>query len=75
MLNTCIFVGRITTEIELKKTKKENSCCNFQMAIKRTYSDVADFPPLSVYGKLAEFFAPMLKRAICSAFGRVIARL
>lgn len=54
MLNTCIFVGRITTEIELKKTKKENSCCNFQMAIKRTYSDEADFPPLSVYGKLAE---------------------
>lgn len=54
MINNCIFVGRISTELELKKTKNKMSCCNFQMAIRRSYNDEADFPPLSVYGKLAD---------------------
>ncbi|SCX15420.1 Single-strand binding protein family protein [Ruminococcaceae bacterium P7] len=62
MLNTCIFVGRVSTEIELKKTKNQKSCCNFQMAVRRSYSDEADFPPLSVYGNLADILCTYAKK-------------
>lgn len=54
MINTSVFVGRISTDLELKTTKSGKNCCDFQLAVQRTYSDEADFPPLVVYGKLAE---------------------
>lgn len=54
MINTSTFVGRISTDLELKKTNNNKSCCGFQLAVKRTYSDDTDFPPMAVYGKLAD---------------------
>lgn len=54
MMNYSFFIGRVTTEPELRKTKTNVSCCNFQLAVKRMNTDMTDFPPMSVYGKLAE---------------------
>ena len=54
MINSIVFVGRVATDIELKKTKNDKSCCSFQLAVQRNRSDQTDFPPMAAYGKLAE---------------------
>lgn len=54
MLNKSIFIGRITTDPELKTTNGGDYCCNFQIAVQRTKSDTADYPELVCYKKIAE---------------------
>lgn len=54
MINISVFIGRLTTEPELRKTKTDVSCCNFQLAVQRKNTEQTDFPPMTAYGKLAE---------------------
>lgn len=62
MINTGVFVGRVSTDIELKKTKSDISCCNFQLAVQRNRSDKTDFPPMSAYGRLAEIICEYVNK-------------
>ena len=61
MINTIVFVGRVATDIELKKTKNDKSCCSFQLAVQRNRSDITDFPPMAAYGKIAEVLCTYVK--------------
>lgn len=54
MINISVFIGRLTTEPKLRKTKTNVSCCNFQLAVQRKNAEETDFPPMTAYGKLAE---------------------
>jgi len=62
MINTCVFVGRVSNEIELKKTNNEISCCNFNLAVQRKNLDTTDFPPMAAYGKLAEIICKYVSK-------------
>ena len=62
MINTTTFIGRISTDLELKKTNQEKSCCGFQLAVQRTHNDDADFPPMVAYGKLADVLCAYAKK-------------
>lgn len=62
MINSCIFIGRVSTEIELKKTKDNVSCCSFQIAVQRRKSDKTDYPPMAAYGKIAEIICSYVKK-------------
>ena len=61
MINSCTFIGRVTTEPELKALEGGKCCCNFQLAVQRT-KEITDFPPFAVYGKLAETFCDFVSK-------------
>lgn len=61
MINNCTFIGRISTELELSQTENGESFCNFQLAVSRT-KETTDFPPMVVYGKLAETMCTYLSK-------------
>ena len=71
MINSCIFVGRVSTEIEVRKTNNGVSCCSFQLAVQRKFTDKTDFPPMAAYGKLAEIIQQYVKKGhlICVRAG------
>lgn len=54
MLNKSIFAGRITHNLELKKTTSGDSFCRFQLAVERNNSENTDFPEFICYKKVAE---------------------
>lgn len=57
-MNSCNFIGRITTDLELKKTPSDVSCVNFMIAIDRyngkNKEKTADFIPVTAYRADAE---------------------
>ena len=57
-MNSCNFIGRITTDLELKKTPSDVSLVNFMIAIDRyngkNKEKTADFIPVSAYRSDAE---------------------
>lgn len=53
MLNKSLFIGRITSEPELKETANKDLFSSFELAVQRT-ADIADFPKFVCYKKIAE---------------------
>lgn len=62
MINTSVFIGRVSTEIKTNKTKNDKNCCSFQIAVQRNYRDDADFPPMAAYGRLAEIISTYVQK-------------
>lgn len=55
MLNYAVFIGRVTSEPELKKSKDDMLFCNFQLAVNRN-GEGADFPEFFCNNVIAENF-------------------
>lgn len=73
-LNSVCLVGRITKEIELRKTPKNTSVCQFTLAIKRQ-GDEADFINCVAWSQSAEFLSKYAtKGTIASVEGRIQTR-
>ena len=58
-LNKVILIGRITHDIELNKTTKDESVCNFTLATNEKWQDKerTQFHRVSLWGNLAEVVA------------------
>lgn len=61
-MNTVTLVGRLTRDIELKKTSTDTSYCNFTVAVNRKYKNAAgkydaDFISCVAWRNTAEFLA------------------
>lgn len=61
-MNTAILLGRLTKDIELKKTSTGLSYCNFTLAVDRSFKDAngqrqADFISCVAWRNTAEFLA------------------
>ena len=66
-LNTCIFTGRIGTDIELKTTTSGISTCSFRLAVERPKSKDAkdaetDWLDVVAWRKTAEFCSQYLSK-------------
>lgn len=61
LINRSFFIGRLTAEPVIKKTKKGISCSNFQLAVEYEKGKIA-FPEFIVYGSLAEAFVKYVKK-------------
>lgn len=62
MRNTCNFTGRITKDLELKKTQNDRDILNFDLAVQRDFKNSngefeTDFISCLAFGKTAEFIA------------------
>lgn len=53
-MNRCILVGRITKDLELRKTQNDKSVCEFTIATNRIGQEDADFINCVVWNKQAE---------------------
>lgn len=71
MLNTCILMGRLTSDPELRTTQTGKSVASFTLAVDRDFQQnsekQADFISVIAWGKTAEF----IDRFFCK--GRLIA--
>ena len=55
-MNNCAFVGRLTTDPELKKTPNDKSVCSFALAVKRPrVKDTTDFINFVAWNQSAEY--------------------
>ena len=77
MMNRVCLVGRITKELELRKTNNNMSVCSFTLAVQsKTKNDkgeyMADFIPCTAWNKTAEFMTTYLhKGSLISVEGRI----
>lgn len=53
-MNKFTGIGRITRDIDLRKTQNGTSCANFSLAIQRRGGEETDFVPCVAWGKTAE---------------------
>ena len=53
-MNKVILTGRITKDLELRKTKSDKSVCEFTLATNRVGSEDADFISCMVWNQQAE---------------------
>lgn len=71
-MNKCIFLGRLTKDIELKQTSTGKFYTKFSLAVDRPFTQgenkQADFPVLVAWNKTAEIMAKYLKKGsqICA---------
>lgn len=57
-MNTCVIVGRVTKDIEMRKTQSGKSVVSFTVAVNRRGQDAgADFIPCVAWNKTAELLA------------------
>lgn len=59
-MNKAIIMGRLTSDIELKKTQSDVSCVNFTVAVKKNHSkdkDASDFIDCVAWRHTAEFLS------------------
>ena len=63
MFNKCVFVGRITFDLNLKMAGETPYVVN-SLAVKRAFQkdDIADFIPFKVWGKSAEYLVNYAKK-------------
>lgn len=57
-MNSCVYMGRITNELELSKTNGGVSVLNFSIAVRKQNGNGendSDFLPCVAYGSTAEF--------------------
>lgn len=60
-MNQVILSGRITSDVELRKTPQGKSVCTFNIAVDRaTSNNDADFPTIVAWEKTAEFVTKYL---------------
>ena len=73
MLNRTILIGRITRELEVRKTQAGKSVLNFSVAVPRQYGkDETDFINCIAWEQTADFMANYLgKGALVSVEGRI----
>lgn len=62
-MNQCIFIGRITKEIELKTTSNNKYVCSFDIALDDGWGEHKKtlYPTIVVWGKQAEFISKQPK--------------
>lgn len=60
-INNVVLVGRLTKEIELRKTNQNRSYCSFTLAVNRRYKQdsqqEADFIQVIAWGQSADFLS------------------
>lgn len=66
-INNCVFIGRICNDIEVKTSQGGKSFARFNIAVARNYvkegaEREADFIPISVFGKTADFVGKYFKK-------------
>ncbi len=66
-MNKCIFIGRITKDIDLQFTQKENAYLMNSVAVQRNYKNQngeyeADFIDFIAYGQKAELISNYFKK-------------
>ncbi len=73
MLNRTILIGRITRELEVRKTQAGKSVLNFSVAVPRQYGkDETDFINCIAWEQTADFMSNYLKKgALISVEGRI----
>ncbi|MBQ0035980.1 MAG: single-stranded DNA-binding protein [Firmicutes bacterium] len=80
MINRVILVGRLTKDVELRKTNSNTSVCSFTLACNRRYAQqgaqqTADFINCIAWRQSAEFLAKYAsKGAIVGVEGRISTR-
>ena len=81
MINNVVLVGRLTKDIELRKTNSNISTCTFTLACNRRYSSAnnngpaADFINCVAWRQSADFLAQYAtKGAIVGVEGRITTR-
>lgn len=57
-MNNCSFIGRITKDLELRRTQTGKAVCSFTLAVDRPkVKDVTDFVDFVVWGQGAEYLS------------------
>ena len=57
-MNNCAFVGRLTSDVELKQTNGGKSVCSFSLAVNGATKDAeTEFIDCTAFGQRAEFIA------------------
>ena len=57
-MNSCQFVGRLTADIELKRTNNGTAVCSYSIAVKRPgVNDTTDFIDIVTWRQGAEYLA------------------
>ena len=60
-MNSCQFVGRLTADIELKRTNDGTAVCSYSIAVKRPgVKDTTDFIDIVTWRQGAEYLAKYL---------------
>jgi single-strand DNA-binding protein len=76
MLNEYICIGRIVADPELRKTKNDESCVYFTLAVSRDNSEITDFPDFACYKKNAENLCKYIKKGdLISVVGTLRTRI
>ena len=75
-MNVCAFVGRLTADVELKKTQNDKSVCSFTLAVKRPgVKDTTDFINFVAWNQSAEYLAKYgHKGSLVEASGKLTSR-
>lgn len=73
MLNKTILIGRLTRDLELRKTNEGKSVLNFSVAVNRQYNkEQTDFINCIAWEQTADFMSNYLKKgALISVEGRI----
>ena len=73
MLNKTIIIGRLTRDLELRKTNEGKSVLNFSVAVNRQYNkEQTDFINCIAWEQTADFMSKYLnKGALISVEGRI----
>lgn len=71
-MNKCILTGRITKDLELRKTNSDKSVCNFTIAVNERATEDVDFIDCEVWGKAAENLCEYQSKGnMIAVFGRL----
>lgn len=71
-MNKVILTGRITKDLELRKTKSDKSVCEFTLATNRVGSEDADFISCMVWNQQAENLCKFQgKGSLIAVFGEL----
>lgn len=71
-MNKVILIGRITKDLELRKTKSDKSVCEFTLATNRVGSEDADFISCMVWNQQAENLCKFQgKGSLIAVFGEL----
>lgn len=64
MINTIILMGRLTRDVELKKTPSDKSVVNFSMAVERTFGKdkMTDFLDCVAWNSTADFISKYFRK-------------
>lgn len=71
-MNKVVLTGRITKDLELRKTKSDKSVCEFTLATNRVGSEDADFINCMVWNQQAENLCKFQgKGSLIAVFGEI----